>query len=396
MALSVSSLASSLSSLSFSSQISRNPNSISIPQPPKTLPISFSSKTTRSLSIAATVAAPAEVEPVENLKKYVKSRLPGGFAAQTIIGTGRRKCAIARVVLQEGTGKFIINYRDAKEYLQGNPLWLQYIKVPLVTLGYETSYDVFVKAHGGGLSGQAQAISLGIARALLKVSADHRSPLKKEGLLTRDSRVVERKKVGLKKARKAPQFSKHKAIGESKGGNLMGEAGRLQAIPEGQVQWFANKGVLGPVFGRYFRLLLKTHNPDIVALVESRGDANAIWSSSKRLGGSQNRSGVCSRLCDFCFQFGPISLIRSGTLTHGKHKDATGKLFEMKYLDFDHIDRRKARFLARIQGIEMALETVSSPFLEDLEVDLKNELNLVPDQEESLWHKKSRSNWVVG
>ncbi|KAK8513904.1 hypothetical protein V6N12_037272 [Hibiscus sabdariffa] len=376
MALSVSSLASSLSSLSFSSQISRNPNSISIPQPPKTLPISFSSKTTRSLSIAATVAAPAEVEPVENLKKYVKSRLPGGFAAQTIIGTGRRKCAIARVVLQEGTGKFIINYRDAKEYLQGNPLWLQYIKVPLVTLGYETSYDVFVKAHGGGLSGQAQAISLGIARALLKVSADHRSPLKKEGLLTRDSRVVERKKVGLKKARKAPQFSKHKAIGESKGGNLMGEAGRLQAIPEGQVQWFANKGVLGPVFGRYFRLLLKTHNPDIVALVESRGDANAIWSSSKRLGA--------------------ISLIRSGTLTHGKHKDATGKLFEMKYLDFDHIDRRKARFLARIQGIEMALETVSSPFLEDLEVDLKNELNLVPDQEESLWHKKSRSNWVVG
>ncbi|KAK8978808.1 hypothetical protein V6N11_029176 [Hibiscus sabdariffa] len=156
----------------------------------------------------------------------------------------------------------------------------------------------------------------------------------------------------------------------------MGEAGRLQAIPEGQVQWFANKGVLGPVFGRYFRLLLKTHNPDIVALVESRGDANAIWSSSKRLGA--------------------ISLIRSGTLTHGKHKDATGKLFEMKYLDFDHIDRRKARFLARIQGIEMALETVSSPFLEDLEVDLKNELNLVPDQEESLWHKKSRSNWVVG
>ncbi|KAK8601192.1 hypothetical protein V6N13_059084 [Hibiscus sabdariffa] len=208
MALSISSLASSLSSLSFSSHISRNPNSFSIPQLPKTLPISLSSKPTRSLSIAATVAAPTEAEPVENLKKYVKSRLPGGFAAQTIIGTGRRKCAIARVVLQEGTGKFIINYRDAKENLQGNPLWLQYIKVPLVTLGYETSYDVFVKSHGGGLSGQAQAISLGIARALLKVSADHRSPLKKEGLLTRDSRVVERKKVGLKKARKAPQFSK--------------------------------------------------------------------------------------------------------------------------------------------------------------------------------------------
>lgn len=98
--------------------------------------------------------------------------------------------------------------KSVQEYLQGNPLWLQYVKVPLVTLGYESSYDVFVKAHGGGLSGQAQAISLGIARALLKVNANHRAPLKKEGLLTRDSRVVERKKVGLKKARKAPQYSK--------------------------------------------------------------------------------------------------------------------------------------------------------------------------------------------
>ncbi|KAJ6730020.1 28S RIBOSOMAL PROTEIN S9 MITOCHONDRIAL [Salix viminalis] len=131
-----------------------------------------------------------------DLKKLVKSRLPGGFAAQPVHGTGRRKCAIARVVLQEGTGKVIINYRDAKEYLQGNPLWLQYVKVPLVTLGYESSYDVFVKAHGGGLSGQAQAISLGVARALLKVSQNHRIPLKRQGLLTRDSRVVERKKVG--------------------------------------------------------------------------------------------------------------------------------------------------------------------------------------------------------
>ena len=95
-----------------------------------------------------------------------------------------------------------------QEYLQGNPLWLQYVKYPLVALGYESSYDVFVKAHGGGLAGQAQAISLGIARALLRVSESHRIPLRKEGLLTRDSRVVERKKVGLRKARKAPQYSK--------------------------------------------------------------------------------------------------------------------------------------------------------------------------------------------
>ncbi|KAF3520142.1 hypothetical protein DY000_02063922 [Brassica cretica] len=210
MALSVTNLASSLSSLSFSSQVSHGPNTFSFPRSNYLFSLPAKSARRASLSITATVAAPAEVseDDTMELKKYVKSRLPGGFAAQKIIGTGRRKCAIARVVLQEGTGKVIINYRDAKEYLQGNPLWLQYVKVPLVTLGYENSYDVFVKAHGGGLSGQAQAITLGVARALLKVSADHRSPLKKEGLLTRDARVVERKKVGLKKARKAPQFSK--------------------------------------------------------------------------------------------------------------------------------------------------------------------------------------------
>ncbi|KAJ0256471.1 30S ribosomal protein S9 [Hirschfeldia incana] len=211
MALSVSNLASSLSSLSFSSQVSQGPATLSFPRASSAFSLPAKTHRRASLSIKATVAAPAEVSEEDDtmeLKKYVKSRLPGGFAAQKMIGTGRRKCAIARVVLQEGTGKVIINYRDAKEYLQGNPLWLQYVKVPLVTLGYENSYDVFVKAHGGGLSGQAQAITLGVARALLKVSADHRSPLKKEGLLTRDARVVERKKVGLKKARKAPQFSK--------------------------------------------------------------------------------------------------------------------------------------------------------------------------------------------
>ncbi|KAH9603356.1 hypothetical protein KSS87_000398 [Heliosperma pusillum] len=194
----ISSLTTTLTSLSFSSAVSSKPKpkptTLSLCKPNKHKPL--------SLSISAVA------DETEDLEKLVKSRLPGGFAAQTIIGTGRRKCAIARVVLQEGSGKFIINYRDAKEYLQGNPLWLQYVKTPLATLGYEATYDVFVKAHGGGLAGQAQAISLGIARALLKVSESHRVPLRQEGLLTRDARVVERKKVGLKKARKAPQFSK--------------------------------------------------------------------------------------------------------------------------------------------------------------------------------------------
>ncbi|KAL9237001.1 hypothetical protein vseg_011595 [Gypsophila vaccaria] len=200
----ITTLTSSFTSLSFTTTLSSistsTTNSLHFPRrKPLTLPF---------LTVSASSATtPAAVETAD-LQKFVKSRLPGGFAAQTIIGTGRRKCAIARVVLQEGSGKFIINYRDAKDYLQGNPLWLQYVKTPLATLGYEANYDVFVKAHGGGLSGQAQAISLGIARALLKVSESHRTPLRQEGLLTRDARVVERKKVGLKKARKAPQFSK--------------------------------------------------------------------------------------------------------------------------------------------------------------------------------------------
>ncbi|KAK1268452.1 hypothetical protein QJS04_geneDACA006593 [Acorus gramineus] len=198
--ISIASLSSSLSKLSFSSNVSSSPR-------PKTLTLSPNGPTP-ALTLKSRPPVAVATTEVANLEKYVKSRLPGGFAAQTIFGTGRRKSASARVVLKEGTGKVIINSRDAKEYLQGNPLWLQYVKVPLLTLGYESSYDVFVKAQGGGLSGQAQAISLGIARALLKVSEDHRGPLRLEGLLTRDSRVVERKKAGLKKARKAPQFSK--------------------------------------------------------------------------------------------------------------------------------------------------------------------------------------------
>ncbi|WMV27548.1 hypothetical protein MTR67_020933 [Solanum verrucosum] len=223
MAISVASLASSFASLSFSSQISQKPYAVSLAHS-KQFSFSLTSKIPRLVVSASVAEAPEteELETREKLLKLVKSRLPGGFAAQPIFGTGRRKSASARVVLQEGSGKIIINYRDAKvfvylnltsllalnEYLQGNPLWIQYVKTPLATLGYEASYDIFVKVEGGGLSGQAQAISLGIARALLKVSESHRKPLRVEGLLTRDARVVERKKVGLKKARKRPQFSK--------------------------------------------------------------------------------------------------------------------------------------------------------------------------------------------
>lgn len=111
MALSLSSLTSSFSCLSFSSHVSQKPKTLSFS---KTQSLSISHfPRIPSVVASAAVASPPELETAD-LKKYVKSRLPGGFAAQTIIGTGRRKSAIARVVLQEGSGKFIINYRDAK------------------------------------------------------------------------------------------------------------------------------------------------------------------------------------------------------------------------------------------------------------------------------------------
>lgn len=123
-------------------------------------------------------------------------------------GTGRRKSAIARVRLVPGTGKLVVNGRDGNDYLNHNPASLALVKAPLETLGLEGEYDVLVNAHGGGLSGQADAIRLGVARALCVLTPDNRKPLKVEGYLRRDPRVKERRKYGLKKARKAPQFSK--------------------------------------------------------------------------------------------------------------------------------------------------------------------------------------------
>lgn len=123
-------------------------------------------------------------------------------------GTGRRKSAIARVRLVPGTGQLIINKRPGEEYLQFNPGYLTSTKAPLEVLGLESDYDILVNVKGGGLTGQADAIRLGVARALCELAPENRKPLKVEGYLTRDPRAKERKKYGLKKARKAPQFSK--------------------------------------------------------------------------------------------------------------------------------------------------------------------------------------------
>jgi len=123
-------------------------------------------------------------------------------------GTGRRKSAIARVRLVPGNGQLQINGRPGQDYLQGNPFYLATTKAPLETLGLENDYDVLVNVKGGGLTGQADAIRLGVARALCELDPDNRKPLKIEGYLTRDPRSKERRKYGLKKARKAPQYSK--------------------------------------------------------------------------------------------------------------------------------------------------------------------------------------------
>jgi small subunit ribosomal protein S9 len=121
--------------------------------------------------------------------------------------TGKRKTAVARVTLKPGTGVYLINGRTLDVFFPRNALQ-RTIRQPLETVGYDTRMDVVARMHGGGVSAQADALRHGISRALLEADPNLRSELKRRGFLTRDSRVKERKKAGLKKARKRPQFSK--------------------------------------------------------------------------------------------------------------------------------------------------------------------------------------------
>ena len=122
-------------------------------------------------------------------------------------GTGRRKEAVARVRIVPGTGQWTINGRTLEVYFP-NKVHQQIVSEPFVTLGAEGKFDVIARIVGGGTTGQAGSLRLGLARALTLVDPENRPPLKKAGFLTRDARVKERKKYGLKKARKAPQYSK--------------------------------------------------------------------------------------------------------------------------------------------------------------------------------------------
>jgi small subunit ribosomal protein S9 len=124
------------------------------------------------------------------------------------IGLGKRKQAIARVFLIPGEGNLIINKGNGEKYLQYNDTYLKMIFAPLKKLTLEKQFDVVASVNGGGLTGQAQAIQLGISRLLCTMEKENRVILKPFGFLTRDSRIKERKKYGLRKARKAPQYSK--------------------------------------------------------------------------------------------------------------------------------------------------------------------------------------------
>ena len=127
--------------------------------------------------------------------------------AERYYGTGRRKKSVARVYVMPGKGKITINKRDIDEYFGLETLKV-IVRQPLVATQTEGKYDIVVNVKGGGYTGQAGAIRHGLSRALLKVDEEFRPTLKKEGFLTRDPRMKERKKYGLKAARRAPQFSK--------------------------------------------------------------------------------------------------------------------------------------------------------------------------------------------
>jgi small subunit ribosomal protein S9 len=136
-------------------------------------------------------------------RTVVRRPVVTGFAA----GTGRRKEAIARVRILPGSGQWLINGRSLDVYFP-NKVHQQLVNEPFVTLGAEDKFDVVARISGGGVTGQAGALRLGVTRALTLVDPESRPALKKAGFLTRDARIKERKKYGLKKARKAPQYSK--------------------------------------------------------------------------------------------------------------------------------------------------------------------------------------------
>jgi small subunit ribosomal protein S9 len=173
--------------------------------------VTETSEATTEVTVAEAPEAPEAPETPETPETPAESPAPRrseSFVFERPIQTvGRRKEAVVRVRLVPGTGKFDLNGRSLEAYFP-NKVHQQLIKAPLVTVDRVESFDIFAHLNGGGPSGQAGALRLGIARALILASPEDRPALKKAGFLTRDPRATERKKYGLKKARKAPQYSK--------------------------------------------------------------------------------------------------------------------------------------------------------------------------------------------
>jgi small subunit ribosomal protein S9 len=161
--------------------------------------------------LAVDSSAEGEEAPSEYTSESSEAAAPKAARRPVITGNaaglGRRKEAIARVRIVPGTGQWSINGRPLDSYFP-NKVHQQIVSEPFVLIGAEGQFDVIARIGGGGVTGQAGALRLGVARALILVDPESRPPLKKAGFLTRDARVTERKKYGLKKARKAPQYSK--------------------------------------------------------------------------------------------------------------------------------------------------------------------------------------------
>jgi small subunit ribosomal protein S9 len=158
-------------------------------------------------TVEAEAVAVADVADDFEAEVGTAAEIPVVFTERPVQTVGRRKEAVVRVRLVPGTGKFTLNGKSLETYFP-NKLHQQLIREPLVTVEKTERFDIFANLQGGGTSGQAGALRLAIARALVEVDAEDRPPLKRAGFLTRDARATERKKYGLKKARKAPQYSK--------------------------------------------------------------------------------------------------------------------------------------------------------------------------------------------
>jgi small subunit ribosomal protein S9 len=158
-------------------------------------------------AVEADALAGAEADADYEAEVGNAADIPAILIDRPIQTVGRRKEAVVRVRLMPGTGKFTLNGKTLETYFP-NKLHQQLVREPLVTVDKVERFDIFANLHGGGTSGQAGALRLAIARALIEVDAEDRPSLKRAGFLTRDARATERKKYGLKKARKAPQYSK--------------------------------------------------------------------------------------------------------------------------------------------------------------------------------------------